>query len=68
MIGDIDVHAGAIGELLAGALQNFFEFLLGFGEFLLVKERQRLIVNFELRLNAGIDELDASALGRRRRI
>ena len=68
LLGDIDVHAGAVGKPFTGSFKNFFQFLLGFGKSLLVKERQRLIVNFELRLNAGIDELDASALGRRRRI
>jgi len=38
------VHARAVGEFLAGAFQDFFKFLLGAGEFLLVKESQGLIV------------------------
>ena len=29
LLGDLDVHAGAVGEFFAGAFQNFFEFLLG---------------------------------------
>src|SRR6267143_898620 len=38
LLGDFKVHAGAIGELFAGTFQDFLEFLLGLGEFLLMKE------------------------------
>ena len=62
LLGDLDVHAGAVGELFAGAFQNFFEFLLGASKFLLMEERQSFIVDFELRLNERIDELDTAAL------
>jgi len=65
-LGDFYVHAGAIGESLARAFQNFFKFLLGAGEFLLMKEGQRFIVDFELRLDERVDELDTPTLGRRR--
>ena len=68
LFGDAQMHAGAVGEALAGAFENFFQFLLGSGKFLLVEEGQRFIVNFQLRLNPRIDQLDATALrGRRRR-
>jgi hypothetical protein len=67
LFGDLDVHAGAIGELFAGAFQNFFEFLFGPGEFLLMEEGQSFVVDFELGLNARVDELDTATLGRRGR-
>jgi len=60
------VHASAIGKFLAGAFENFFKFLLGAGEFLLMKEGQSFVIDFELRLDEGIDELDSAALGGRR--
>jgi hypothetical protein len=60
------VHARTIGEFLAGALENFFQLLLGASEFLLMKESQGFIVDFELGLDEGINELDTSTLGRRR--
>jgi hypothetical protein len=60
------MHARAVGEFLAGALEDFFKLLLGAGEFLLMKEGQGFIVDFELRLDEGINQLDASALGRGR--
>jgi hypothetical protein len=66
LLGDFQVHARAIGEFLAGAFENFFKFLLGAGEFLLMKEGQGFIVDFELRLHQGIDELDTPTLGGRR--
>ena len=37
LFGDFHVHASAIGEFFAGAFEDFFEFLLGTGKFLLVK-------------------------------
>ena len=53
---------------LLGPFENFFEFLLGLGEFLLMKEREGFVVELELRLDARIDQLDAATLrGRRRR-
>jgi hypothetical protein len=58
------MHASAIGELFAGAFENFFEFAFGFGELLLVEEGKRLIVELKLSLNARIDHLYATALGR----
>ena len=61
------MHARAVREFLAGTFQNFFKFLLGARKFLLMKERQRFIVEFELRLDARVDQLDAPALGGRRR-
>jgi hypothetical protein len=61
------MHAGAIGEFLAGAFENFFQFLLSAGEFLLMKESQSFVVNFELRLDARVDQLDAATLRWRRR-
>ena len=62
LLGDFHVHAGAVGKLLAGPLENFFELLLGAGKFLLMKECQGLVVDFELRLDEGVDELDAAPL------
>ena len=63
LLGDLEVHASTIGELFAGASQNFFEFLLGFGKFLLMKEGQGLIVDFELGLDARVYQFDSTALG-----
>jgi hypothetical protein len=67
LLGDFQVHARAIGEFLAGAFENFFKFLLGASELLLMKEGQGFIVDFELRLNQGIDQFDTPTLGGRRR-
>ena len=67
LLGDFQMHARAIGKLLARAYQNFLKFLLGLGEFLLMKEGQSFVVNFELGLHARIDQFDATALGGRRR-
>ena len=64
LLGDFQMHAGAVGKLLAGPLKNFLELLLGAGKFLLMKERQGLVVDLELRLDEGINELDASPLNR----
>jgi len=61
------MHARTVGEFLAGAFQNFFKFLLGTGEFLLMKEGQGFVVDFELRLDKGIHEFDTAPLGRGRR-
>jgi hypothetical protein len=60
------VHARAIREFLAGAFENFFEFLLSAGEFLLMKEGQSFIVDFELRLDERVNQLDTPTLGGRR--
>src|SRR6266849_923461 len=38
LLGDFQMHARAISEFLAGAFENFFKFLLGASEFLLMKE------------------------------
>src|SRR5881296_2728228 len=38
LLGDLDVHARAVGKFFAGTFQNFFELLLGPGEFLLMKQ------------------------------
>ncbi|OLD80186.1 MAG: hypothetical protein AUF67_13195 [Acidobacteria bacterium 13_1_20CM_58_21] len=59
------MHARAIREFFARALQDFFEFLLGAGEFLLMKEGQGFVVDFKLRLDAGINQLDTPPLGGR---
>jgi hypothetical protein len=67
LLGDFQVHARAVGKFLAGAFHDFFKFLLGAGEFLLVKEGEGLIVDFELRLDARVNQLDTSTLGGRRR-
>src|SRR5260370_39248031 len=67
LLGDFQMHARAIGELFAWPFQNFFEFLLGLGKFLLVKKRESFIVSFELCLDERINQLDAAALGRWRR-
>ncbi len=37
LFGNFDVHASAVGEFLAGAFDNFLEFLLGALKFLLVE-------------------------------
>jgi len=60
------MHARAIREFFARALQDFFKFLLGAGEFLLMKEGQGFVVDFKLRLDAGINQLDTPPLGGRR--
>jgi hypothetical protein len=67
LLGDFQVHARAVREFLAGAFQNFFKFLLGAGEFLLMKKGQGLVVDFELRLDARVHKLDTPTLGGRRR-
>jgi hypothetical protein len=58
------MHPGAVNELFARTLENFFEFALGLSELLLVKKRECLVVELELGLNAGVDQLDAATLGR----
>ncbi len=67
LLGNFHVHARAIREFLAGTFQNFFKFLLGAREFLLMKESQSFIVKFELRLHARVHQFDAPTLGGRRR-
>jgi len=67
LLGDFQVHARAVGKFLAGAFHDFFEFLLGAGEFLLMKEGEGFVVNFELCLDARVNQLDTSTLGGRRR-
>ena len=67
LIGNFQVHARAIGQFLAGSFQDFFQFLLGAGEFLLMKKGQGFIVDFELRLDARVNQLDTPTLGGRRR-
>ena len=64
LFGDPDMHACAIGEFLAGAFQNFFQLLLGFGKLLLVEEGEGFVVRLELGLDEGIDHLDTAALRR----
>ncbi len=66
LLGDFHVHPRAIREFLAGAFENFFKFLLGAREFLLMEERQRFIVEFELRLDERVHQLDTSTLRGRR--
>src|SRR2546430_9010511 len=39
LLGDFQMHARAIGEFLAGAFENFFKFLLGASEFLLIDRK-----------------------------
>ena len=63
LLGNFQVHARAVGEFLAGAFEDSFQFLLGASEFLLMKEGEGLVIDFELRLDAGIDELDPASLG-----
>jgi hypothetical protein len=55
LLGDFQVHARTIGEFLAGAFENFFQLLLGASEFLLMKQSQGFIVDFELGLDEGIN-------------
>src|SRR2546427_12937070 len=62
LFGDFHVHARAIREFLAGTFQNFFKFLLGAREFLLMEERESLIVKFELRLDERVHQLDTPTL------
>ena len=64
LLGDLEVHAGAVGKFFAGAFEHFFKFLFGSGKFLLVKESQSLVVELQLRLDAGINQFDTAALGR----
>src|SRR6266852_4644683 len=61
---DFDVHAGAVGEFLAGALDHFFQFLFGALKFLLMKEAERFIVNLHLRLHARINHFYSATLRR----
>ena len=67
LLGDLYVHARAIGEFFAGAFENFFEFLFGSCEFLLMEERKGLVIDLELRLDARIDQFDTTTLGGRSR-
>jgi len=62
LLGDFHVHARAIREFLAGTFENFFKFLLGAREFLLMEERESLIVKFELRLDERVHQLDTPTL------
>jgi hypothetical protein len=61
---DFDVHAGAVGEFLAGALDHFFQFLFGTLKFLLMEKAERLVVNLHLRLNTWINHLYSATLRR----
>ncbi len=63
LLGNFQVHASAIGQLFAGAFENFFEFALGFGEFLLMEERKCFVVELELSLDTRVNQLDTAALG-----
>ena len=67
LLGNLQVHASAIRQLFARAFQNLFQLLLGFGEFLLMKERESFVVDFQLRLDARVNQLDASPLRGRSR-
>ncbi len=67
LIGNLDVHAGAVGELFAWTFQNLLEFLFGTSEFLLMKKGEGLVVELQLRLHARIDHFYPAALGRMRR-
>ena len=62
LLGNFQVHARAVRQLFAGALEHFFEFLLGARKFLLMKERQRFVVRFQLRLHSWINQFNAAAL------
>ncbi len=64
LLSNFDVHTRTIRKLFAGAFQNLFEFLLGAREFLLVKEGESLVVEFELSLYSGVNQFDAATLGR----
>ncbi len=64
---DAHVHARAISKFFAGSFKNFFQFLFGSSEFLLVKQRQGFVVELELSLNARIDQFHTPALCGRRR-
>jgi hypothetical protein len=67
LLGDLYVHARAVSEFFAGAFENFFELLLGSCEFLLMEEREGLVIDLELRLDARIDQFDTTTLGGRSR-
>jgi hypothetical protein len=58
------VHARAIGKFFARTFQHFLEFLLGFGEFLLVEKGKRFVVELQLRLHAWVNQFHAAALRR----
>ncbi len=62
LLSNFDVHTRTIRELFAGALKNFFEFLLGAREFLLMKEGECFVVELELSLNTGVNEFDPATL------
>src|SRR4030095_6708738 len=55
LFGDANVHARAVRKFLAGALDDFFEFLLGALEFLLMKETESFVIDLHLRLNPRVD-------------
>jgi hypothetical protein len=57
------VHTRAVGQFFAGAFENFFQFLFGTLEFLLMKQAQSFIVELHLRLDARVDKFDAAPLG-----
>ena len=67
LFSDAQVHAGAVRKALTGTFEYFFQFLLGLGKFLLVEEGERFVVDFELRLNQGIDQFYSASLRRWRR-
>jgi len=58
------MHLGAVGKFLAGAFDNFFQFQLGFLEFLLLEESQGLVIELHLRLDTRVNHFNAAALGR----
>ena len=64
LLGNFDMHAGAVDELFAGALKNFFQLLLGTRELLLVKKRESFIVELELGLDARVNQFDTPTLRR----
>ena len=52
LLGDLQVHASTVGKLFTGPFEDFFQFLFGLGEFLLVKQTQSFVIDLELRLHA----------------
>jgi hypothetical protein len=64
LVGNLEVHAGAVGELFTWTFQNLLELLFGASELLLMEKGQGFIVEFQLGLHAGIDHFHPAALGR----
>jgi len=63
LFANAEVHTGAVAQFLAGAADDFLQYLLCPYELLLLEEEQGLFILFKLLLDAGIDHIDGRDAG-----